>query len=263
MIKQSVHWVIQTNIFAEEGFEALINAIKTFGLPCTLVKVVPFIGDLEPVEGDLPPDGAKAIVMGSYTLAKVAKQRGWVPGAFVENLDFEIQREHWGDRMLNYDAVVTAFDQVSFQRMPFFLRPVHDTKAFTGFVCDWPYYEEWRDSVRLVPETTTLTADTPVMICSKKEIYSETRFWIVAGRVVTQSGYKLGTIKRYTRPEEVDPLLCDFAIETVSVWTPNEAFVLDLAMTAEGPKIVEVNNLNSAGWYKGDLQKLVNALENI
>lgn len=258
-----MHWVIQTNIFAEEGFDALLATIKRFDLPYTLVKVVPFVGDLEPVEGELPSDGASAIVMGSYTLARVAKQRGWTPGAFLDNLDFEVQRDYWGKRMLNYDAIITTFDQVSFQRLPFFFRPVHDTKAFTGFVCDWPYYEEWRNSVRVLLETSTLTKDTPVMVCSKKEIYSETRFWVVQGKTVTASQYKLGTLKRYeeVRGSYFDNDLIRFTDDCAARWSPNDAYVMDVADTSDGLKIVEINNLNSAGWYKGDLQKLVHALE--
>jgi hypothetical protein len=266
-----MHWVIQTNIYAEEGFDALIAALKRFELPFTLVKVVPFVGDLEAVEGELPAEGANAIVMGSYSLARVAKQRGWKPGAFLDNLDFEIQREHWGKRMLNHDAVITTFDNVQFQREPFFFRPVHDTKAFTGMVIDWGYYENWRDSLRRLPETldpvndplgvNLLTKDTPVMVCSKKEIHSETRFWVINGKPITWSGYKVGTRKRYLPPEYVDTFLQGYVEGTASVWSPNKAYVLDVAMAEDRPRIVEVNNLNSAGWYKADLQKLVHALE--
>jgi hypothetical protein len=235
------------------------------------VKVIPFVGELEAVEGELPPDGADAVVMGSYTLSRVAKQRNWKPGAWLDNLDFEIQRNHWGDRMLNYDAVITTFDGVPFQPEPFFLRPVHDTKAFTGMMVDWGYYESWRDSLRRLPETADpvndplgvnlLTKDTPVMVCSKKEIYSETRFWVVDSIPVTWSGYKTGTLKRYLSPDDVDTFLRGYAVGVSSVWSPNRAYVLDVANTSEGPKIVEVNNLNSAGWYKADLYRLVEAIE--
>jgi hypothetical protein len=265
------HWVIQNNIFAEEGFESLMTVLNRFHLPYTLVKVIPFVGELEAVEGELPPDGADAVVMGSYTLSRVAKQRNWKPGAWLDNLDFEIQRNHWGDRMLNYDAVITTFDGVPFQPEPFFLRPVHDTKAFTGMMVDWGYYESWRDSLRRLPETADpvndplgvnlLTKDTPVMVCSKKEIYSETRFWVVDSIPVTWSGYKTGTLKRYLSPDDVDTFLRGYAVGVSSVWSPNRAYVLDVANTSEGPKIVEVNNLNSAGWYKADLYRLVEAIE--
>ena len=38
---------------------------------------------------------------------------------------------------------------------------------------------------------------------------------------------------------------------------------MDIAETPDGLKIIEVNNLNSAGWYKGNVQKLIEALEDM
>lgn len=260
-----MRWVIQTNIFAEEGYEELLAALDRLELQKTLVKVVPFVGDLEVVDGALPPDHADAIVMGSYSLAKAAVQRSWRPGAFLENLDFQVQRIAWGDRMLNADSRVFAIKCVSPQPQPFFIRPVFDTKSFTGYVSDWPSFTEWRDRIVALPaeDNPTITPDTLVQVCTKKEIWSETRTWIVNGRIVTASGYKVGTIKRYTRPNEVDQRITDFAEECAGIWCPNKAFVLDVADTPDGLKIVEINNLNSAGWYKADLQRLIFSLEEL
>ncbi len=267
-------WILQTNIYEEEGYGRILSAIERRGLPLTTVKVVPFVGDLEPVSGELPGPYERAIVMGSYSLARVATQRGWYPGAFLENLDYTIQRNHWGERMLNHDAEIFRFVDVPFQREPFFLRPVHDTKAFSGLVLDWGDYTKWRDGLLRIPEladpvndplgVNLLTADTPVMVCTEREIYTETRTWVIpdngyASPVVTSSGYKVGSFKRYS--EMVDPWIHDYVDECCSVWTPNGAFVMDIADTPEGPRIIEINNLNSAGWYKADVGKLVDALE--
>jgi len=283
-----MHWILQNNIYSEEGFEALTTALERCGLTYSVHKAVPFVGELDP--DPVIPEGARAIVMGSYSMARHAVKRGWKPGAFLDNLDFEIQRQHWGERMFNFDARVYPFAQVPFQEKPFFLRPVGDSKAFTGWVTDWGEYTKFRDGVIRLPETADpindplginlLTVDTPVMVCPKKEIYSETRTWIVndspgynkedrglamrlGHRVVTASGYKVGTIKRYTPPEMVDKRITDFAHECAQIWAPNDAFVLDVADTPDGLKIMEVNNLNSAGFYKGDMNKLVMALESM
>jgi hypothetical protein len=266
-----VHWVIQSNIYEEVGYQAVLDHLDRLGLKKTLVKVVPFEGRLEPTEGELPADGAAAIVLGSYTLAKVARQKNWRPGAFLQNLDFEVQRQHWGENMLNYDAVICKFDSVSPQIKPFFIRPVHDTKAFTGFVCDWPYYSDWRDSMRRLPETADpvndplgvnlMTLDTPVMVCSKKEIDAEYRTWIVNRKVITVSGAKVGTRVRYLEPHLVDARITEFSQRMADIWVPDEALVLDVADTPLGLKITEINNINSAGFYKGDMQKLIMALE--
>jgi hypothetical protein len=269
-VTNPLHWLLQNNMYSEDGWDALVSTLERMGRTYSVHKVIPFSdGQLDPDPG--LPDGARAIVMGTYTMARYAAARGWCPGAYLDNLDFEIQREHWGPRMLNYDARVMRFDAVPEQREPFFIRPVHDSKAFTGLVCDWPYYEEWLAGLKRMPETADpvndplgvnlLTLATPVMVCSKKEIWSETRTWIVNGGVVTASGYKVGTIKRYTSPEQVDDRITAFAQDCADKWSPNRAYVLDVAETADGLRIVEINNLNSAGFYKADVQRLLDAIE--
>ena len=266
-----MRWVIQSNIYAEENFDNLIATLERLAIPFSTHKAVPFIGVIEPEP--VIPDGSRVIVMGSYSLARHARNRGWQPGAFLGNLDFEIQRKHWGELMLNVDAKIYPFVEIPFQEQPFFLRPVLDTKTFTGMLLDWGKYTEWRDSILRLPETndpvndplsiSVLTADAPTMVCSKKEIWDETRTWIVDGKVVTCSGYKMGTIKRYMAPEHVDPAVVKFANNCAMTWSPNRAYVMDVALTPNGYKIIEVNNLNSAGWYKCDMQKLVMALEDM
>ena len=165
--------------------------------------------------------------------------------------------------MLNHDAEVVALGEVPEQREPFFLRPVTDTKSFAGGVYDWPTFLAWRERLSaLSPDDgPTVWLDTAVMVCRKKEIWSETRLWIVDGRVATASGYKIGTLVRSSPPSLVDERVLDFASARAAEWSPNRAYVMDVAETPDGLKIIEVNNLNSAGWYKADLNRLVLALE--
>ena len=274
-------WVIQTNIWAEEGFEHLLAALDRLGLERCLVKVVPFEGRLEPVEGELPGDGEDAIVMGSYTLAKVARDRGWRPGAFLDNLDYEVQREHWGTRMLNCDSWCGRLRDTAawYLTSPRFVRPTLDTKSFCGEVMDGYTFSEWRDRIAALDAThqpgdpeQLLTLDTRVMVARPKVLHHETRCWVVDGRVVTASGYKVGTIKRYSPPEAVDARITDFAQQCATAWSPNKGYVIDICETPSLPfanrddadpqlRIVEAGCLNAAGWYKADLNKLVQALE--
>lgn len=252
------HWVLQNNLYSEEGFTSLTDALDRFGFPYSIHKCVPFVGTLEPDPSELPNP---VIVMGSYTLARHAKERAWTPGAWLDNLDFITQRDRWWDRMLNFDAQCGSFGKLTTRYQPFFIRPVHDTKSFTGMVIDWDYYTKWRDGIERMGPEPDFNLDTQVMVCSKKEIYSETRCWIVDGRVVTASGYKVGTIKRYS--DQVDQGITNFAQEMADIWSPNPAYVMDVAETPNGLKIVEINNLNSAGFYKADMQKLVWALHEL
>jgi len=259
-----LHWVLQTNLYSEEGWDTLVAALDKLGRPYSVHRVIPF-SDGQPDPDPGLPDGARAITMGSYTLAQYAAARGWRPGAYLDNLDFEVQRAHWGAHMLNADAWVGPLRAYAGTPTPFFIRPVADTKAFVGQVMDLGELRAWQERLLAIsPEDRpSLDGDTPIMAATKKTIYAETRTWIVGGRVVTASGYKLGTLPRQTPPDEVEPRITEFAQACADEWCPNRAFVLDVADTDQGLRIVEINNLNSAGFYKGDVHRLIAAIEQL
>jgi hypothetical protein len=52
----------------------------------------------------------------------------------------------------------------------------------------------------------------------------------------------------------------DFVAARVAEWQPKEAFVIDVCDTGDRLKVLELNTLNAAGFYAGDVQKLVLAL---
>jgi hypothetical protein len=49
----------------------------------------------------------------------------------------------------------------------------------------------------------------------------------------------------------------------VDLYKVAPAFVMDICLTPDGWKIVEINCVNCSGFYRGDLQKLVMALEDL
>ncbi len=54
-----------------------------------------------------------------------------------------------------------------------------------------------------------------------------------------------------------------FAQDMADIWCPNRAFDLDVCETPEGMRIVEINSINSAGFYACDMGKFVNAISNM
>lgn len=59
-----------------------------------------------------------------------------------------------------------------------------------------------------------------------------------------------------------EPEAQEFAQMMVDSYRPAECFVIDVALTDNRWKIVEINCINCAGFYKGDLMKVIGALEN-
>ncbi len=254
-----MHWVIQNNIFSENGWDTMVETLERFGLPHSVHQVVPFIGELIP-EPEL--DHANVICMGTYSMRHTARRRSWQPGVFdLIDQDFDRQLAHWGDHMLNAGSVVTAFRDAVFTADRMFVRPANDMKYFAGRIFDRDEFTEWQTGVcnLNLDDPGSLTPDTPIQLAAPRVIQAEYRYWIVKGRLVTRSLYKRGDTVFYS--DEVDERVDRYVAERIAEWSPHETFVIDVCDTPDGLRIVEINTLNASGFYAADVQKLVMALE--
>ena len=262
-----MHWIVQDNLHSEHGHIALMETLEKFDIPHDVIKVLPFSNHLPTRERMIPLVEPQGLVMvcGAISLGNLVKDMGWTPGSFHnENHDYRVWKEHYGDHLLNADAVVLKFGEVEHRWDRFFIRPVEDTKTFSGQVYDWVGFDTWRKQVIDLKETyTTLDYDTPVMMSPVKKIYREARFFVVDGKVVTGSTYKVGT--RVFATDEVPPTSWEYAQRMVDLWCPARAFVIDIALTDDEDdgwnKVIEINNINSSGFYACDMQKFVMAIE--
>jgi len=264
-----MYYVIQENMFSEPNYDILIQTLERMGLEYEIVKVRPFIEDFE-----FKTKRKDVFCFGSVKMTRLAKKYEWYPGSLLnENHDYRVYSQHYKENLLNYDSVIQKFgepisESISNINGIFFARPCEDTKTFTGksfFIEDW---EEFKNGMLDGNETTSLTYDTPIQVCSHKLITKEFRFWIVDGKVVTGSQYRAGNLIYSTNL--VDEGAKWFCLGMVSEMAENsyrlaDAFVMDvcevLIYGKPEYKIVECGCINCAGFYSADMQKLINALE--
>jgi hypothetical protein len=202
------------------------------------------------------------ICFGSYSMRHVARRHGWIPGVFdLEPQDFPQQLKHWGEHMLNAASRVTAFKDAVFPQEYAFIRPTADSKHFAGKVFTREEFEPWQRAVVALElkDGSSLTPETEVQVSPALVIHAEYRYWVVKGEIITKSLYKRGQRVYYS--SEVDERVDAYVRDRVAEWQPHEAFVIDVCDTQEGMRIVEINTMNAAGFYAGDVQKLVLALE--
>lgn len=257
-----MHWILQDNLFNEDAYGVLLDTLKKFDLPHSIHKVIPFVGELLPK----PDLGHKNVIcMGSYSLRHAAKEYEWSPGVYdLEPFDFTHQLKHWGGHMLNHDSLVGKFGEVVFPDDDQFIRPIQDSKVFAGGIMGKEEFEEWQTNVCKLGHDygDSLSSETIVQISSLKKIYSEHRFWVVGGKIVTASTYKVGSKVQYKELQN-DSIFHAFVKDRIAEWSPLEAFVIDACETPDGMFIVEINTLNSSGFYAADIQSLVMALEDL
>jgi hypothetical protein len=252
-------WILQDNLYDEGAFKNLLEQLDRQDTKYQVVKVIPFVGEMIP---EVEPQDNHVFVLGATSMSKIAKRKGWVPGYFDENLNYQTLLENYGSYMLNATCVVGTFAKLEKKWDEFHLRPVLDTKSFAGTVMDWEEFEEWRAKVLAIGEEenslTTLTGKDQVVMSPLTEIHAEYRFYVVDGKVVTGSLYKQG--RRVIYKSDVDESVYKFAQEMVTLWSPNRAFALDIADTPNGFKVIEINSINSAGFYACDMGKFVAAI---
>jgi hypothetical protein len=247
-----MHWVIQRNIFKPENYFALVESLDLFEIDHTSITIPGGTFSLIP-EVNV---GNNVYVCGALKLRKISQDRGWKPGSFLnENYSYEIWLEKLGHEMLNSDAIFGKFIDVQTSHLPkFFLRPLEDNKAFDGAVFDNEQFSIWKDD-----ESKSHLRGVDAMVSSVKPIYREYRLFYVAKKYVTGSLYKMGGNPYVSADVEADVI--EFADSIVTRWVPSESFVIDIALTPDGYKVIEFNNINSSGFYASDVRKYIQAIQ--
>lgn len=253
-------WVIQDNLFNEDGYVRLVDALDRLNQDYDIVKVIPFAHELIP-DVDYPVD-EKILVMGSDSLIKVAEKKGWWPGAFTNyRFDHRVWVSAHGNEMLNYEAEVIRFGDVVPPESgeAFFIRPALDFKIFAGTVITPVNFLSWQE--KAVAYGDTLNADTEVVVAPVKDILQEYRFFVVNNHIVTGSSYKIGD--RVISTEDVEKDVERYVHGCITTWQPDYAYVIDIARTPDGFKIIEYNCINASGFYACDCQQIVDRLEHL
>jgi hypothetical protein len=208
-----------------------------------------------PEEIDLP-----IVIYGMNTMIQnTSRHPKWKHGLFFDHARFEPANytQVLGDLMLNHDAVLLTCEELAESELDpsdkFFLRPNDDSKAFTGQVMTFREYRQWYGQ-RGDTDYVELAPDMRVLYSSLKTIKAEYRTFVLDKKVITSSQY-LPQARQFTPPEVVE-----FAEHVAERYTPADAFVCDVAWTADGLKVIEFNCINGSGFYNADVDTIVRGL---
>jgi hypothetical protein len=250
-----MYYIVQEKLFQENEWDDLIKGLERLGLEYEVVKLIPFIDDIE-----FKTKRKDIFCFGSLKMARMVPKYGWNPGIIMTpNHDFQVYREYYKDNLLNYDSKIYKFGEDFDWNGDFFIRPTLDTKTFTGKVHSMESWKKFRDEQLTNGHTTTLTKDTDIQVCSIKNIQKEFRFYIVDGYIVTASLYREGSFVRYS--DIIDDEATEYCRDMIDVFNLATAFVMDICLTDNQWKIMEIGTINCCGLYKSNISKLLMALE--
>lgn len=261
-------WIIQKNLLNDDAYWRITIALDEMEIPWKPIDIVPFSDELELPTGWSNP----CVVYGSTSLQRLVKARPEIwPGVWAnENFDYEKQIAMYGKAMLNHDAKFYAFKDVPEFDGVMFIRPVHDTKAFTGTIVGGDEFRTWQN--RVLGAHIHMFVDTPTMVASPKNVKFEYRFFVIGGKVRTGSLYHVNDrlVKRNADGTDnpLDGYAREFAQSQVDHWQPADAFVMDIGVLEDDRglydfRIVEINSFNCSGVYECDVREIIQGIESL
>lgn len=273
-----MRWLIQNNLRSADMINSQFEEnLVRLGVDFTRVNIFPFVEKIYPETStsqnfeqteELNFDNTDDVVInGSVTFSRLAKKRNISPGAFLtDNSDFPIILQGYGpENLLNGDATYGKLKDMECPDLNtyYFIRPVKDDKAFSGMEITGLQFQDWKKGLLniSVDESSLLSAETEIVIASSKKIYKEYRFFVCNGKIVTYSLYKEGD--KLSPRIDINDEAESFVRDMIERWTPHTAYVIDIAITPYGTKIVELNAFGSAGFYACDTQKIIMAVEEL
>lgn len=175
---------------------------------------------------------------------------------FIHHDEYGLSASTWldlfEDKLLNGEGQIITINHVAdYLRFfgPMHVRPNSVDKAFTGLVYD---AASWAEAKKM---------DDPNLLCwasPVKSILAEWRCWVVGGQVVEISQYRKDSAMYIQRTTNLD--IFEAANHLASIYLPSDCTVLDMALTTNGYKLIEFNPIQSSGWYKADIDTVLNAL---
>lgn len=252
-------WIIQSNLTSESHLwdRALWENKSSF----RHIEIIPFSDDLPDVDVD---SGTPVICHGSTTLIKNAHKKDWKPGIFFNPYNFEPSTwcDAYGRHFLNWNS--DKFMHLKDLDIPEgewrFVRPNGDFKDFSGSVVDKAGWDKFKKSVQ--EGGYPFTDELVIMATQVRNIFEEYRCFVVDGKVVSVSKYRLRSIldKKPGAPEDV----LSFAQKMANIWSPEKAYVMDVCKMDEGNlHIVELNCFNCSGVYAAPMLPIIQAVEKL
>lgn len=250
-------FLVQANVYLDPDHYKIFDALEELNIDYDVINIPPLAEKI-----DFETDRKDVFVYGSVTIARLARQNtGWFPGSFYGgNHLYEVYSGYYGENLLNSKVSVQKIsEEMSWAKDEIkFIKPYDEAKIFTGRVFS---ETEWQDFVfeALRSSSNRITENSVIQVSEAKQTVKEARLWIVGRQIIDAGYYKFDDRAPFEEKVPEDGLA--FAREMLRLFNLEEAFVMDICLTDEGWKIVEINCINSSGFYPNtNVKSIIKAL---
>lgn len=268
---RKIQWICDTVLLDrhdEFGFPALHDAAFEDGHALLTTKYVPFCGELtdyqkEDIKGFFRRD-MPLVTYGCVGFLKAFKKINSMemcPGSYfkIDELKYSAAATHYGADMLNHEGMFLPYAEI-IRRVKekknnprIFMRPDGVTKAFAGRVFD---FDDPSETPEALNQYDPISPDEMCFFATPKEILGEYRHVICEHEVIAQSQYRWNG-KLDIRTDVHNDCLRLAKEVSRNEWQPDYVYVVDTALTKDGPFIVEFNSFSCSGLYACNTKRIV------
>ena len=176
---------------------------------------------------------------------------------------------YWSDLLLNDNWISLPYSQFIAQKEwlynifgpdKIFVRPDANDKLFTGTSI---LKKDFDHVSKHFGYSCMMEIDNhiPVIVSKSVEIQKEWRFAIINKKIASCSLY-MQDGDNYEEYGCDNSDVYNFVSDKIitNLWQPEEAYVADIALTENGPKLIEIGSINSAGWYAMNVADILQSL---
>lgn len=264
-----VTWVIDKSLLEGTLVEKLPEVVINNGFRVITFNGNPNNYDLSNLPNGWMDEGSGPIIAyGSHKFILNVHHQPWFPGSYpqagheVSNLFPSVYMVKYpSEHLFNRDYILTPIAEIVrnhefyfkiFNSNQIFVKHNDTFKSFGAKVLK---IDEISKYLEPFVEQILMNDSSTVLISNAKPIISEHRFVVLNGKVIGHSTYRYNGILDIRI--DVPPESIRFVEKMANIWSPSPCFTMDIAMTAEGPKILELNSFSCAGLYACDLDNIV------
>jgi hypothetical protein len=267
-----IKWLFERNVFDDGNPERMAKLVRAKGMQCAEVAFECVDGDEQELRPARPlpfRDDEPVMVYGSMNLMKwLIRKRKWPKLAWYNFPQLRCQNYYsrWGSFLLQKQYAFLPLAEIE-RRMEWvfdtfgrsssvFIRPDDNAKSFGGGVVRRDRFDEWYKLANFYNPGPDCLA----VVSMPETIHAEWRFVIGRKRVVAGSQY---------RRDGKEELLADYPPEAAAFaesvvdandFDPHPMYVMDIAATNDGFRLVEIGSVCCASLYACDLECLVDAV---
>ena len=248
-------WYIEDNVFPADEEHRLASALRDLNLSHER-----FSGS--DLRTQLPVPDAQTVLRGScWLFQQLQAHTAWRADLWGTEAAFDYSNYalRYSKSLLNYPFASVTFHELCWKRDEFFpnsasavfIRPDTGLKSIDGQLVPYAGFDSWARKSQLLQ----LRGAARLIVASPRAITEEYRCVIVDDQLIASSKY---------RPDysiACPQAICDYVHHiSNTISPPSRAYVVDVAVTPDGPYIIEIGCVCCVAFYESDSMAIVSHL---